>query len=105
MQNLKELVEYSKTLNILFIEDNSDVREQLNKLFKNFFSHIDISFNGYEALQEYKNFRVKNNKFYDLIITYISMPKLDGIELCKEIFKINKEQKVMIISAHTEKEN
>lgn len=32
------------------------------------------------------------------------MPKLDGIELCKEIFKINKEQKVMIISAHTEKE-
>lgn len=37
MQNLKELVEYSKTLNILFIEDNSDVREQLNKLFKNFF--------------------------------------------------------------------
>lgn len=104
MQNLKELVEYSKTLNILFIEDNSDVREQLNKLFKNFFSHIDISFNGYEALQEYKNFRVKNNKFYDLIITDISMPKLDGIELCKEIFKINKEQKVMIISAHTEKE-
>ncbi|XPV53792.1 MAG: response regulator transcription factor [Halarcobacter ebronensis] len=104
MQSLKELVEFSKGLKILFIEDNLDVREQLNKLFENFFSNIDVCFNGFEALEEYKKHKTDNDNFYDLVITDISMPKLDGIELCKEIFKINKEQKVLVISAHTEKE-
>ncbi|WP_417327324.1 response regulator transcription factor [Halarcobacter sp.] len=104
MQSLKELLEFSKGLKILFIEDNLDVREQLNKLFENFFSNIDVCFNGFEALEEYKKHKTDNDNFYDLVITDISMPKLDGIELCKEIFKINKEQKVLVISAHTEKE-
>lgn len=104
MQNLKELVEFSKELKVLFIEDNLDVREQLYKLLKNFFSNIDVCFNGKEALQQYKNQQINSSDFYDLVITDISMPKLDGIELCKEILLINKEQKILVISAHTEKE-
>ncbi|RXK14415.1 hypothetical protein CP965_02910 [Halarcobacter mediterraneus] len=99
--NLKELVEYSKKLNILFIEDNNEVREQLYKLFKNFFENIDKCFNGDEALEKYKK---KEKNYYDLIISDISMPKLDGIQLCKEIIKINKKQEILIVSAHTEKE-
>ncbi|RXJ88387.1 hypothetical protein CRV01_13290 [Arcobacter sp. CECT 8983] len=104
MQSLKELVEFSKELKVLFIEDNLDVREQLYKLLKNFFSNIDVCFNGKEALQQYKNHQINSSDFYDLVITDISMPKLDGIELCKEILLINKEQKILVISAHTEKE-
>ncbi len=99
--DLKELVEYSKKFNILFIEDNNEVREQLYKLFKNFFENIDKCFNGEEALKKYKE---KEKNYYDLIISDISMPKLDGIQLCKEIIKINKKQEILIISAHTEKE-
>ena len=99
--NLKELVKYSKKLNILFIEDNNEVREQLYKLFKNFFDNIDKCFNGEEALQKYKE---SEKDYYSLIISDISMPKLDGIQLCKEIIKINKKQEILIISAHTEKE-
>ncbi|NVJ52536.1 MAG: response regulator [Campylobacteraceae bacterium] len=104
MQSLRELVEFSKKLKILFIEDNLDVREQLNKLLENFFSNIDICFNGEEALKQYKDYKTNSSNFYDLIITDISMPKLDGIELCKQILLINKEQKILVISAHTEKE-
>lgn len=104
MQSLKELVKFSKGLKVLFIEDNLDVREQLNKLLENFFSHIDVCFNGEEALKQYKDYRANTNSFYDLIITDISMPKLDGIELCKQILLINEDQEVLVISAHTEKE-
>jgi len=32
------------------------------------------------------------------------MPNLNGIALTKEIFKLNKEQKIIIISAHNDKE-
>lgn len=104
MNNIKDLLEYSKTLNVLFIEDNTDVREQLSKLLKNFFDNIDLGFNGIDAIEKYKKFKDANNKFYDLVITDISMPKLDGIELSKEIFKLNENQQILVISAHTEKQ-
>jgi len=104
MSNIKDLLEYSKTLNVLFIEDNTDVREQLSKLLNNFFDNIELSFNGIDAIEKYKKYKDTNNKFYDLIITDISMPKLDGIELSKEIFKLNENQQILVISAHTEKQ-
>lgn len=104
MQNLRNLIKFSKGLNILFIEDNIDVREQLNKLLENFFSNISLCFNGLEAIEEYQRFKRVKNNFYDLIITDISMPKLDGIELCKEILKQNPKQEILVISAHTEKQ-
>lgn len=104
MQNLREIISFSKDLNVLFIEDNLDVREQLTKLLENFFSNISICFNGLEAIENYKKFYEENACYYDLVITDISMPKIDGIELCRQILELNNKQEILIISAHTEKE-
>lgn len=100
--NLKELVEYSHTLNVLFIEDNEEVRIQLGKLLSNFFTNIDIEKNGLTGYEKYIEFKEKNDEYYDLIITDLSMPKLDGLDLCKQVIKINPNQLILVISAHTE---
>lgn len=100
--NIKELIEYSHTLNVLFVEDNEDVRIQLLKLLKNFFTNIDVEINGLDALEKYISFKEENKRPYDLIITDLSMPKLDGVELCKKIIEINPNQLILVISAHTE---
>ncbi|WP_421716736.1 GGDEF domain-containing response regulator [Arcobacter arenosus] len=102
--NLKELLEHTQTLSVLFIEDNFDVRIQLVKLLENFFSDIDVEVDGEEGLKRFKEYYSTNGTFYDLIITDLSMPRFDGISLCKEISKINEDQTILVISAHTESE-
>ena len=103
-KNIKKLLNFSQSLNVLFVEDNNEVKIQLFKFFKNFFPNIDDANNGEEALEKFNKFKKINNRFYDLIITDISMPKLDGIELSKELIKINPNQLILVVSAHTESE-
>lgn len=98
--DFKELINYSHTLKVLFVEDNEEVRMQLLKLLENFFTDIQIECDGMSAYENYIN----NPNKYDLIITDLSMPKLDGIELSKRILKQNKKQLIIVISAHTEVE-
>ncbi len=96
--NLSELIEFTRSLNILFVEDNEDVRNQLLKFLKNFFNEIDVAFDGCNAFDIYQ----QNQSKYNLIITDISMPRLDGIELSRKIINLNQTQKIMVVSAHTE---
>ena len=96
--DIKKLMQKTKKFNILYVEDDEVVREQMVMILKMLFNKIDVAENGEEALEEYKN-----NK-YDLIITDITMPKMNGLELSKEIKKINPNQKIILISAHREDE-
>ncbi|MEA2018357.1 MAG: response regulator [Campylobacterota bacterium] len=57
---------------------------------------MDTASNGEEGLELYK----KNS--YDLVITDILMPKMDGIEMSKEIKEINQYQNILIISAYSD---
>lgn len=100
--NLQELLNYSQSLKVLFVEDNYDVRIQLEKLLKNFFTNIDVEIDGQKAYEKYLNYKKNTSNFYDLIITDLSMPRLDGIDLCKNILKENPNQLILVISAHTE---
>ena len=42
--------------------------------------------------------------FMILLSPMIQMPLLDGISLSKEIFKLHKEQKIIVVSAYNDKE-
>lgn len=99
---LKELAKFSKTLKILFIEDNKEVREQILKLLKNFFIYIDVATDGVEANITYEKFYKITNSYYDLVVSDLNLPKKDGLELIKEIKEINQKQMILVISASTE---
>lgn len=100
--DLKELINYGKSLKVLFVEDNKEVREQLLKLLYNFFSHIDIADDGLVALEKYEDFNSNNKLYYDIIITDLSMPKMDGVEFAQKVMEQNPHQVIIVISAHTE---
>jgi len=102
--DIKEMLELGKDLKVLFIEDNKQVRNQLIKLLKNFFYSIDECDNGDEALQMFSKHKKDTGKFYDLVITDISMPKQNGIQLSKKMIEINPKQIILVMSAHTESE-
>ena len=54
------------------------------------------SSNGQEALS------ILGNKHIDIILSDISMPKMDGIEFSKEIRKSNKNIPIILLTAHTD---
>jgi len=104
MNKTLALKELAKDLSILFIDDDTFMRETTYELLKNLFDSIQTAEDGEIGLYLYKEQYQKTGKYFDIVISDIQMPHMDGITLSKEIFKINKEQKVLIISAHDDKE-
>jgi len=100
MLNSKELLSYTKKLSILFVEDHDDLRVNTTEILKNFFEYVDSSVNGEDALHKYKEFYEEHDKYYDIILSDIQMPRLNGVELTENLYNINPNQIVIILSAH-----
>lgn len=96
MVDLKQLLKLTKDLNILYVEDDEAILEALSLYLSKLFHHIDTAINGVEALELYK----KNS--YDLVITDIEMPKMNGIELSQKIKEIDKDQNIIISTAFSD---
>lgn len=100
--DIKKLKNSLSDYSILYAEDDEAVLARSSKVFENIFTNIETATNGDEALLKYKSYFKKENKFYDIVISDINMPKLNGIELSKEIKKLNPTQEILIISAHNQ---
>ncbi|QOY51113.1 response regulator transcription factor [Candidatus Sulfurimonas baltica] len=100
MLNSKELLVYTRELSILFVEDIEDLRANTSEILKNFFKRVDTAVNGEDALKKYKDYHNENSTYYDIILSDIQMPRLNGVELVANIYNINSNQKVIILSAY-----
>ncbi len=95
--NLLELVNFTKSLKLLFVEDSKEVREQTTKFFENFFTDITVCENGQEGFNTFKE------KSFDLIITDLNMPVMSGQNMIKNIRNLDKNIPILVLSAHNEK--
>ncbi|MCW8930645.1 MAG: response regulator [Gammaproteobacteria bacterium] len=98
MSQLKKLKKAAQSIRLLYVEDEPALRESVSRYFNKLFKHIDVAENGEQGLELY----VSNH--YDIIITDIEMPKLNGIQMSKKIKEINPEQDIIITSAYTNPE-
>jgi len=92
----KKFLKLAKNIKILYVEDHIPSAKSTIELFKNFFDSVTHAVDGIEALELFKN------GSFDLIITDINMPKLNGIGLTKEIKSIDNQIPIIVISAHNE---
>ena len=102
--DFKILKQLAKNLSLLFVEDDKILRDKTTIIFKNLFERVDSAEDGIDGLNKYKEYYESNLKYYDVVISDIQMPGLNGIALTKEIFKINKKQKIIIVSAYNDKD-
>jgi len=100
--NFKQLYQQTKDLSVLLAEDHEPTRLSLEEVLQDLFKEVLSFSNGMEALHAYKE-RKKDTAF-DLVISDIQMPKMNGVELTKEIKTLQPEQQIIILSAHTDKE-
>lgn len=81
--------------NILFIEDELALREVFCDILNKIYKKVYEASNGLEALEIFQNNKI------DIVVTDINMPNMDGLEFLKELRKIDKNCKIIILTAHT----
>lgn len=94
--NIKRLKEQTKSLTLLYVEDNEALKKIKLEMFNEIFSHVVHAKNGYEGLMKYQE------EHFDLVITDINMPVMDGFEMIEKIQRIAPSQKVIVLSAYAE---
>ena len=102
MQNIKLMLEYTKDLRVLYVEDDLDLLETTSELLENYFYSVDIASDGKDGLKQYLAYEKENASSYDLVITDINMPNMDGLEMSESILVKNSMQSIIVISAHNE---
>lgn len=80
-------------MNILVIEDEKRVASLIKKGLEENTYKVDLAYDGESG----KNLALSKN--YDLIITDIILPKINGIELCKLIRKDRPETPIIMLTA------
>jgi two-component system, NtrC family, nitrogen regulation response regulator NtrX len=79
---------------ILVIDDEKSIRDTLKEILEYEEHQVDLAADGDEGLTLF------NENKYDIVLLDIKMPQKDGIEVLEEIFKINYEIPVIMISGH-----
>ena len=85
-------------MNILVVDDDKIILKILEKFLLKLGHNFTLCCNGKDALE---NYHLKEKKF-DVVITDIDMPEMDGIELAKRIYDIDKNSKIIFISANSD---
>ena len=86
---------YLNNKTVLYVEDDEVVLNNISKLLRNYFQKV------YTASDGKSGYDVFINEDIDLLLVDIELPKLNGINLIKEIRKVDQNVPVVIISAYT----
>ncbi len=96
---MQEKIAKLRKVKILFVEDEEDlitiIGDTLTKLQANF----QTATNGQLAFD-----KIMESDDFDLIVTDINMPVMNGLELIEKVRQTNKDLPFIIMSAHTEPE-
>jgi len=93
---LRNMMNTTKTLKVLFVEDENASREALTQFMSVFFDVIIEAYDGEDGWNKF------NSDDFDLVITDINMPKVNGLELTSMIREVKPHLPVLIVSAHRE---
>ena len=85
-----------KKFTILYVEDELETQEFISDILKKYFKEVYIGSNGKEGLELFKQ------KNPNIVLSDIMMPVCNGIEMCKQIKKLNPHQSIAIFTAFDE---
>ncbi len=83
---------------LLYVEDEAFIRQNAVLFLEDIFREIYEVDNTFRALEIYEE------KKPDIIITDISMPKMNGLEMCERIRREDTKTPIIITTAHTNTE-
>ena len=91
---IQDMLVACKELNLLYVEDDLVLSQTTYEMLKPFFKSCTLCYDGQEGLDAYKI------STYDIILTDIMMPNLNGKEMSAKIKELNPEQAIIVMSAY-----
>lgn len=88
----------TKELVVLYVEDEEDIRYQMLGLLRILFKEVDVASDGFEGLDLY------HKGPYDLVITDIQMPNMNGLDMIEHIRMSNTEIPIIITTAFSDQD-
>ncbi|MBF0277360.1 MAG: response regulator [SAR324 cluster bacterium] len=82
-------------MRVLLVEDDNNLLEELENLLTRRNHIVTTAKNGQQAWEEYSNFP----NIFDIILTDVKMPVMDGMQLLKKIRQYDSEALVIIMTA------
>ena len=83
-----------QSMSVLYVEDDKELAQEVTDILSTLFKSVDTCSNGQDGLIQY------TTQLYDIVITDINMPKMDGLSMSQEIRHINPNQHIIVISAY-----
>jgi DNA-binding NtrC family response regulator len=80
--------------NILIIDDEKAIRKTLSEILSFEGYKIDEAVDGEEGLKKFKD------KTYDVVLSDIKMPKIDGLDFLQKAIEANPDVPIIMISGH-----
>jgi len=80
--------------NILIIDDEKAIRKTLSEILSFEGYKIDEAVDGEEGLKKFKD------KTYDVVLSDIKMPKIDGLDFLQKALEANPDVPIIMISGH-----
>lgn len=96
MITVSKLKKYAVNIRVLYVEDDKDIQEEIRDFLSRFFPSITLATDGLNGIANYK----KSN--FDIVITDINMPRMNGIDMIREIKSTNEEQNIIVTSAYND---
>lgn len=85
-------------VSVLYVEDDENIRKSLTRVLRRIFKEVHIAQDGEEGLASFEQYHP------DVVITDIKMPKKNGLDMAREIKKINPSTPIAVTTAHSESE-
>ena len=79
---------------ILFVDDDVSMQAAVSKVILSLGHEIDVASDGIEGLSKFE----ENN--YDIVVTDIRMPKLDGKDFLKKVKNLDKNAVIVVLTAY-----
>ncbi len=95
---IESLRKKAADFSILYVEDEPELREKIAAFLRKIFTRVEIAADGAEGLERYLHGP------YDIVITDILMPRMNGLEMIRNIRKADEKQEIIIVSAYTDPE-
>ena len=100
--NFKNLYKFTKNLHLLYAEDDASLRAETVEILEDFFASVAVCDDGAAGLERYKAFYKESGYYFDIVITDINMPIMNGIDMSDSIMTLNPRQSIFVISAYNE---
>jgi response regulator RpfG family c-di-GMP phosphodiesterase len=94
--------DFLKTLTVLYVEDDDSIRTSLGNILKKVFKDVIECVDGKDGISNYELYTRDMDMQFDVIITDINMPHINGLEMVKKIREHNQDIPVIMTTAHGE---